>query len=179
MNSFYTQEEVKGLGFKSLGKNVFISKKASFYGVENISLGNNVRVDDFCILSGNIKIGSFVHISAYCALYGAFGIEMEDYSGVSPRCTVFSATDDFSGDFLIGPLVPNYSTNVIGGKVLIKKYSQIGASSVVLPSVTIHEGVSVGAMSLINRNLDEWSIYAGIPAKKMKDRSKNLLNLIK
>ena len=112
MNSFYTKDELTQFGFKAIGDGVLISKKASIYGAENISLGNQVRIDDFCILSGKISLGSYIHIGAYCALYGAYGIEMEDYTGLSPRCTVFSATDDFSGDYLIGPLVEKEKTNV-------------------------------------------------------------------
>jgi galactoside O-acetyltransferase len=178
MNSFYTLEELQSIGFKQVGENVFISRKASFYDVENIHIGNNVRIDDFCILSGKITLGSFIHISAYCVLYGANGIELEDYSGLSARCTVYSASDDFSGNFLISPMVEKKYTNVTGGKVTIKRFSQIGASCVILPSVTIEEGVAVGALSLIIRDLAEWSIYAGIPAKKIKERSKNLLKYI-
>ena len=178
MNSFYTKDELLQLGFKSIGEDVFISRKASIYGTENISLGNNVRIDDFCILSGKISIGSYMHISAYCALYGAYGIEMEDYTGLSPRCTVFSATDDFSGDYLIGPLVEKEKTNVTGGKVIIKKYSQIGAGCVIFPNIQIETGVAVGAMSLINKNLLEWSIYVGIPIRRIGDRKKGLLELL-
>ena len=179
MNSFYSIEELHSLGLKSFGENVFISRKASFYGIENMILGSNVRIDDFCILSGNIKLGSFVHISAYCALYGVNGIELEDYTGLSPRCTVYSASDDFSGDFLISPMVEKKFTNVTGGKVTIKSFSQIGASCVVMPSVTIEEGVAVGAMSLVLKDLSGWAIYVGIPAKKIKDRTKKLLNYMK
>lgn len=177
MNSFYSQEELSSIGFKAIGHNVFISRFARFYGIENIELGNNVRIDDFCILSGEIKLGNYIHISAYSALYGRFGIEMEDYTGLSPRCTIISASDDFSGNYLIGPMVDTNFTNVTGGKVLIKRYSQLGSNCIVFPTVTINEGVSVGAMSLINHNLDEWKIYKGIPAVYYKDRSKNLLFL--
>ena len=178
MNSFYTLLELSNLGFKSIGQNVFISRFSRFYEPENIEIGSNVRIDDFCILSGNIKLGNHIHISAYTALYGKFGIEMEDYTGLSPRCTVFSATDDFSGDYLIGPMVDSKYTNIVGGKVLIKKYSQIGSACIILPDITIFEGVAVGAMSLINKNLDEWCIYKGIPAKYSGKRNKNLLNFV-
>jgi len=178
MNSFYTLEELRNIGFCSIGRSVFISKKASFYSVENIIIGSDVRIDDFCILSGTIRIGSHVHISAYCGLYGANGIELEDYTGLSPRCTVFSATDDFSGNFLIGPMVNENFTNVTGGKVILHKYSQVGASSIIMPGAILNEGVAVGAMSLVKGSLNEWSIYAGVPAKKINDRSRNLMNFI-
>jgi len=177
-SSFCTPEEVGAIGFKSFGHNVMISRFARFYSVENIEIGNNVRIDDFCILSGKIRLGNYIHISAYTALYGRFGIEMKDYSGLSPRCTIFSASDDFSGDFMIGPLLNTRFTNVTGGKVSIEKYSQLGSGCTVLPGVIIAEGVAVGAMSLITHDLDAWKIYKGIPAKYYKERSKKLLDLI-
>ncbi|MDR1737609.1 MAG: acyltransferase [Candidatus Symbiothrix sp.] len=179
MTSFYTEKELAALGLKSYGKNVLISRKASIYSPEKISIGSNVRIDDFCILSGEIMLGNYIHIAAYCALYGGFGIEMQDYSGLSPRCTVFSATDDFSGNFLISPMVDDEKTNVTGGKITIKQYSQIGANCVILPDITVGEGAAVGAMSLVNKNLDEWGIYAGIPAKKIKERERELLKFVK
>lgn len=177
-NSFYSSQELSMLGFKAIGQNVFVSRFAQFYSIENIEIGNNVRIDDFCILSGNIKLGNNIHISAYTAIYGKFGVEMEDYTGLSPRCTVFSATDDFSGDYLIGPMVDSKFTNVSGSKVLIKKYCQIGSNCIILPGVTINEGIAVGAMSLVNQDLEEWKIYKGIPAKFHKARNKKLLDFI-
>jgi galactoside O-acetyltransferase len=178
LDSYYTPDEISSIGFKSVGQNVLISRFARFYGIENIEIGNNVRIDDFCILSGKIKLGRYIHISAYTALYGRFGIEMEDYSGFSPRCTIFSATDDFSGDFMIGPMIDSRYTNVTGGKVSIGKYSQLGSGCTVFPGVNIAQGVAVGAMSLVSHDLDAWKIYKGIPAVYYKERSRKLLDLI-
>lgn len=178
MNSFYSETELAELGLKSYGKDVLISKKCSIYAPEKISVGNNVRIDDFCIISGNVTLGSNVHISAYSALYGAEGIEFKDYSGCSARTTIYSAIDDFSGDYLIGPIHPKYMTKLKGGKVTIGQYVQLGAHCLVFPNVTIHEGSVVGALSLVTKDIPEWSIYVGIPAKKLRDRSKGLLKLI-
>jgi galactoside O-acetyltransferase len=175
MNAFYSREELIRLGFKACGDNVLISRKASIYGASLMSIGNHVRIDDFCILSGSITLGSYIHIGAYCALYGANGIAMADYTGLSPRCTVFSSTDDFSGDYLISPMAPKAFTNVTGGAVVIKKYSQIGSGSIIMPNITVEEGAAVGAMSFVNSSIPAWSIYAGVPAKKIKDRKKGLL----
>jgi len=177
ITSYYNETELHKLGFKHLGKNLKISKKASFYGTEYITIGDNSRIDDFCILSGKIKIGSFVHISAYCALYGSKGIEMKDYSGVSANSIIYSATDDFSGNYMVGPELPTRLTNVTGGKVIIEKFVQIGASNVIFPNIIISIGASTGAMTLVNKNLDEWTIYVGIPARPLKQRNNNILIL--
>lgn len=178
MNSFYSEMELAELGLRSYGKNVLISRKCSIYAPKNISVGNNVRIDDFCILSGDITLGSNVHISAYSALYGSKGIEFKDYSGCSARTTIYSAIDDFSGDCLIGPMNPENSTNVTGGKVTIGRYVQLGAHCLVFPNLTIHDGSVIGAMSLVTKDIPEWSIYVGIPAHKLKDRKKGLLELV-
>lgn len=178
MSSFYTLEEVQQLGFKSIGEQVLISKKACFYGIQHIRIGNHVRIDDFCILSGHVTLGSYIHIGAYCALYGSMGIVMEDYTGLSPRCTVFSASDDFSGDYLISPMVAQEKTNVTGGLVHINRFSQIGAGCIILPCVEVGEGVAVGAMSLVKFDLEAWGIYTGTPVKRIKNRKKGLLKLI-
>ena len=75
-------------------------------------------------------------------------------------------------------MVKKEFTNVIGGKVFIKKYCQIGSNCVVLPNLVIFDGVAVGAMSLINKTLDPWGIYGGIPAKFIKQRSRDMLNFV-
>ncbi len=48
---YLTEKDLQDFGFKSLGQNVRISSDARIYGAENISIGNNVRIDDFVILA--------------------------------------------------------------------------------------------------------------------------------
>jgi len=179
LQGFYSDNDLHNLGLKNFGENVLISKKCSIYDAQNISIGNNVRIDDFCLLSGKIKIGNYVHISAYSALYAKFGIEIDNYCGISPRCTLLSATDDFSGDFMISPLVKEKFTNVTGGKIVMEKFTQIGVQSVVMPNVIFKEGAVCGAFSFVNKNLEEWGIYAGIPARKIKNRNRKIIELEK
>ena len=175
MTSFYTEEELKSIGLKEYGKNVLISRKVSIYGASHISIGNNVRIDDFCILSGKITIGSNIHIGAYVALYGANGITLEDFTGISGRSTIYSAMDDFGGEYLIGPIHPEELTNVTGGQVVLRQYSQIGAHSLIFPNIEIGEGCVIGACSMVRHDTNPWTIYTGTPAKPLKKRSKGLL----
>jgi len=178
MNSYLSKNEIAKVGFKSIGENCLISRFARFYNPTSISIGNNTRIDDFCILSGNIEIGSYVHISAYVALYGSKGIKIYDYSGLSPRTIIFSATDDFSGELLINPMIPSKYTNVTGGLVLINRFVQLGANTIVMPNLSIGEGTVTGAFTFVNKSLDSWKIYIGIPAKIHKNRSKKLLEYV-
>ena len=178
MTSFYSEEELKALGLKSYGKNVLISRFSRIYGASNISVGNNVRIDDFCILSGNVVLHNYIHISAYACLFGGeHGIEMFDYSGLSSRGAVYADTDDYSGMAMTNPMIPEKYRNVIGGQVIFNKHVLVGTGSTVLPSVVLGEGSAVGCMSLVNKSLDSWGLYVGIPCKRIKDRSMHILDL--
>lgn len=180
MDSYYSEDELSMLGFKSFGQNVRISRKASIYGKENISIGDNVRIDDFCFLSGQITIGSYVHLSTGAYLYGGHtGIVVEDFVNISSRSCVYAESDDYSGESLAGALIPDEFKNVIREKVVFQKHALVGSGCTILPGVIVGEGASVGSMSLINKSLDPWGVYVGIPCKKMKDRKKRLLDFEK
>lgn len=175
---FLSQQQMEDIGFLELGTNIRISDKASFYNPSKISIGSHCRIDDFCILSageGKIIIGRHVHIGCYVSLLGRGKIVVEDFAGISARVSVYSSNDDYSGNVLTGPTVPTNYTNVRHADVIIKRHAIIGAGSVVLPGVTIHEGGAVGALSLLTKDVQAFCLVAGIPAKYIKDRSRNLL----
>lgn len=176
MDSFYSREELKSLNFKSVGEDVFVSKRAVFYSPEHIEIGNHVRIDDFCFISGGcgIKIGNYVHIASYSALYGKFGIEIGDYVNVSSRVNIYSTSDDYSGEYMTGPMVDGQYIHDIGRKIVIETMVIIGAGSIILPGGIIREGAAVGAMSLVKEEVPAYSIYAGIPARYIKKRSKKM-----
>jgi acetyltransferase-like isoleucine patch superfamily enzyme len=182
--SFFSQKELKKFNFFSLGKNVLIKKNVGFYFVENICIGNNARIDDNVIIVASnkktpVKIGNHVHITANCCLSGSSGIEIMDFSTLAPGVLIFSGSDDYSGRKLTNPTVDRKYIGGKTGKVTLCKHVIIGANSVILPDVTINEGSSVGAMSLVNKTLNSWGIFCGVPVKKLKNRSKHLLKLEK
>lgn len=178
ITSFYTQEELQNIGLKTFGMNIFISRKTSIYGAENISLGSNIRIDDFCILSGHIQMGNNIHIAAYTALYGGkHGIFIDDFANLSSRVCVYSVSDDYSGESMTNPMIPEKYKKLISAPVHIEKHVIVGTTSVILPGTTLKEGSSFGGFSFINHDSEEWSLNVGIPFRKIRDRSKRLLEL--
>lgn len=177
-DTFMTREELEQIGFKAIGSNVLVSRNACIHGAENMELASNVRVDDFCFLSGKIRLGNYVHLAAGVYLYGGLlGIEFEDFTTAAPRTTIHAETDDYSGEFLTNPMVPAKLTNVYQDPVLIKRHTIIGSACVILPGVTLEEGSAVGAMSLVRESTNPWMVSYGTPSKEIKKRSRNLLDL--
>ena len=178
--AFLTEQQLSTMGFAELGTNVLISDKVSIYGANRIKIGSNVRIDDFCVLSagdGGIEIGSYVHIAVFALLIGAGKITVSDFAGVSSRVSIYSSNDDYTGKFLANPMVPAEYTNVTHADVTLAKHVIIGSGSVVLPGVTLHEGVAVGSLSMITKDCEAFGVYMGAPAKKVKNRKRELLVL--
>jgi acetyltransferase-like isoleucine patch superfamily enzyme len=178
-DTYLSEEELRSVGFRSVGRHARIHKRASIYCPENISFGDHARVDDFAVIiaTGPIYFGDYVHVPNFCFLGGTFGITLEDFSTLAPGVMIFSSSDDYSGRALTNATVPR---QFLGGKkapVVLQKHVIVGAGSVILPGCTLGEGASVGALSLVKESLEPWGVYAGVPAIRLKDRQRDLLAL--
>lgn len=181
MIGYYSQEELEQLGFASLGKNIKISKTSTIYNRSNVSIGNNVRIDNFCTLavSDNSKlvIGNNVQISAYSFMNGMENILLDDFVTFAPFVRVFSSTDDYSGKTLTNATIPQKYLGTISGVVCFKKHTIIGTGTTIMPNVTLEEGTSVAAHSFVNKNSMPFTIIGGVPARFIKKRLLNLKDL--
>ena len=178
----HTRAALERMGFAALGEDVQVSKLASFHGLSRITLGDHVRIDDFCVLSageGGIALGRHVHVAVFCSMVGSGRITMEDFSGLASRVAIYSSNDDYSGKFMTNPTVPAEYTGVEHAEVCIGRHAIVGTGSVILPGVTLEEGVAIGALSLVMRRCQAFGIYAGRPVKRLGDRSRQLLEVEK
>ena len=176
--AYLSNDELTDIGFKTLGKNVKISDKASIYNPEFMEVGDNSRIDDFCVISGNVFIGKYVHIAPLCLVAGGEpGVTMDDFSGLAYNAQVFSQSDDYSGRSLTNPTVDDEFKKELKSKVVIGRHVIVGASSIVGPGVILAEGCAIGAMTFVNKSTDPWGIYVGNPARRVKERKKNILEL--
>jgi acetyltransferase-like isoleucine patch superfamily enzyme len=173
---YYSVREIEQMGFRSVGRQVLISRTARIYHPEKMTVGGHVLIDDFTILNGEIHIGNHVHISSHTELYaGTASITLEDFVGLSSHISVYATSDDYSGASLNGLTVPSAFRFEKNLPVVIKKHALLGTHCVVLPGVTVGEGCSFGSASLINKDAEPWGMYAGIPARFIREREKGLL----
>lgn len=178
--AYLNATQLSELGFRKLGKDVKISDKASIYNPELIELGDYTRIDDFCVVSGRVVFGKYNHITPMCLVAGGMpGIEFSDFCTLAYGVKVFAQSDDYSGATLTNSLVPKKYKNEMFARVTLERHVIIGAGSTIMPGVTIKEGCSVGAMTLIAKSTDPWGIYVGVPAVRVKERKQDLLSLEK
>lgn len=171
--SFLSDNELKK--FKFVGENVKLSSNATFYHPETIEIGDNSRIDDFCVLSGKIKIGKNVHIATHNILAGGeSGLKIGDYVGIAAKCHIFCKSDDYKGGYFNGPTVNKKYTNQLDKSINVKKHVLIGTNVLVLPGTLIGEGSSVYLNSVAKGELEDWSIFSGNPIRKVGERDKAL-----
>lgn len=176
--AYLSQADLEAMGFKQLGCNVQISSKASIYNPESIIIGDFSRIDDFCVISGRVEIGRNVHIAVFCNVAGGeLGVYFHDFSGIAYSCSVFSQSDDYTGRTLTNPTIPSKYKKEAKKPVIIGRHCIVGTHSVIFPGVVLAEGTSVGAMTMVTKSTEAWSVYSGIPAKKIKTRKMDLLML--
>ena len=162
---FLNDKQLKNLKFKSLGRNIKISSNVTIIGAKKIVIGNNVRIDDYTILSvqeGFLKIGSNVHIGGQSYLGCAGGIIIKNNVNISQGVKIYSKINDYLDGRKFN------KTN----KVPVKIFNEviIGSNSVVIGKCKINTGATVGALSFVKEDLKSWTIYAGNPVKFIKKR---------
>ena len=176
--SYLTEQQLQSYGFKSLGRGVKISDKASIYDAGEIEIDDYSRIDDFCVVSGKVKIGKYNHITPMCLVAGGVaGIVMEDFCTLAYGVKIFSQSDDYTGETLANSLIPKQYKNEKFAAVLLQRHVIVGAGATIFPGVTLSQGCSVGAMALVTKSTEPWGIYAGVPATRIKERKKDLLLL--
>jgi dTDP-4-amino-4,6-dideoxy-D-glucose acyltransferase len=176
------RDAIARMGFARIGANARLSDRASFYNCPGISIGDNVRIDDFCVLSagsGGIQIGSHIHIAVYSSLIGKETITLADFCNISSRVSIYSSSDDYSGEWMSNPTVPEAYTAVTHASVTIGRHVIVGAGAVILPGAMLEDGAAIGALSLVKNRCEAFGIYAGVPLKRIGTRKRRLLELEK
>ena len=176
---FLATETLERYHWLELGEKVLIHETSVLVNMHYIKCGNHSRIDAFAVVSAGslIDIGNNVHIGSHCSLMGHSKIVLQSFSGLSPGVRIFSSTDDYSGETMTNPTAEAAFKNVKTADVLIGRHTIVGAGTIILPGVTIGEGCAIGALSLIKDSLEPWGIYAGVPARRIGERSKALLKL--
>ena len=174
---YLTTAAISSMPFRSVGHDVMIHERVTLVGIENISIGSHVRIDPEVILlaTGPLTIGCYTHIAPGVFIAAKAGFEMKNFANIAHGARIYTVNDDYSGEHLMGPTIPAELLSLSTGAVLMQEHSTVGAGAIVMPGVTMADGSVLGALSLLGKPTQPWTIYGGIPAKPIKERRRDVI----
>ena len=163
--------------FASIGKDVRIKESAIIKYPDVVSIGDHVLIDYGVIISTEMKIGRYIHISPYtCTIGGKQSqVILEDFTWTSAGTTLVAGGDDYLGGGFCGPTIPAKYRNPEISQIKFEKFAGCGVNCSIMPGVTMAEGSILGANSLLLKDTEPWVIYGGVPAKPIKVRQKDII----
>lgn len=153
INKVFLEPGIKK-GFKVCGDRVKIGAGCELKPLENISVGSNVEIGPralFWTTRAEIKIGNHV----------IFGPGVTIITGDHPT--------DIVGKFIMD-IQDSEKTSKYDETVIIEDDVWVGCNVTILKGVHIGKGAVIAAGSVVTKDVDEFGIYAGVPARKIKDR---------
>lgn len=141
--------------------------------VFRMKIGNNSKIRGFVeiIAPWNIEIGENSLIGQGCKLDGRNGLYIGNHVNISDGVAIWTEQHDIND--------ANFACNDKGGKVIVEDLVWLCFRSIILPNIKIEEGAVVATGAIVTKNIEKFSLYTGIPAKKIKSRNKNLKYLLK
>jgi dTDP-4-amino-4,6-dideoxy-D-glucose acyltransferase len=176
-SDFLPRETLETLGFAKLGEDVLIHPTVVMVDCSKISIGSRVRIDPFVILStrGGIEFGNNIHIGGHSVVAGHAAVRFGDFVNISHYVGIFTTNEDLTGRSLSHPTVKGEFSAARIAAIVFGRHAVVGAGSLVLPGAAFAEGSVLGAMSRISRPMKPWTTYAGIPARRMSTRARDVL----
>lgn len=124
-------------------------------------------------VSNDIKAGAYSYIGPNCIIYP--NVSIGDYTLIANEVNIIGGDHNYKVSGI--PIVFSGRDNL--KPTHIGKDCWIGAKSIILTGVRIGDGVIVAAGSVVTKDLDSYGVYAGVPAKKIKDRFQSQEELLR
>jgi acetyltransferase-like isoleucine patch superfamily enzyme len=134
------------LGGMKIGKGSTIHTEAKFYNAKNISIGRDSIIGEGAVLDGRDKL------------------TVGDHVDIASEVMIYNGEHDVND--------PTFKP--IFAPVEIGDYVFIGPRAIILPGVNIGKGAVVGAGAVVTKDVEEFSIVGGVPAKEIKKRNNDV-----
>ena len=154
----------------------FIRGKKGIKGAKFLTTGINLRID--VIFGENytpiLHIGDNVQINDYVHIAVAKGVYIGDNTLIASKVFISDHNHgNYTGDNQSSPITPPIERELFSREVKIGSNVWIGEFVSILPGVTIGDGSIIGSMSVVTKDIPEYSIAIGSPAKVIKTYDKD------
>lgn len=155
--------------FRRIGAHVVFEPQVLVFHPENISLGENIYVGHQTILKGYWKgemvIGDDVWIGQQCFFHAAGGLRIGRGTGIGPGVRILSSTHE---DPWPDPVI--MEGRIRFAAVEIGEGCDLGVGATILPGVRLGRGVQVGAGAVVAKDVPDFAVVAGVPARVLRQR---------
>lgn len=157
---------------KYVGDNVIIYEMAKLIKPEVIEIGEGTQIDDFAFVygGGGITFGRYNHVCSFVSIIGGGELITGDYVGMAAGCRILTGTHTHIHGGRMISRVPAEQQEIITGRTVFERDVFIGSNAIVYPNVTIGEGAIIGAGSLVNRDVEPWTVNVGYPIRRVGER---------
>jgi acetyltransferase-like isoleucine patch superfamily enzyme len=169
--TFWSLANKMALGrFRCIGRNVQFNGWVRFEKYRSdVTVGDDSRFGKGCYLlatrSGFVRIGRNVGMNDFCYITSNYGVTIED----DVRIAEFVSIRDYDHEFKWADR-PIHQQGFRGAPIRIGEGSWIGRGVMVTSGVTIGKGCVVGANAVVTKDLPDWSVAVGVPAKVIRSR---------
>lgn len=143
----------------SFGKNAYIGRCVYIWAKNKITIGDNFYIGKFSQIECDAKIGNNVIIANYVGIIGKYD---HHYQQIGTPTRLASQIRD-----------KDYNWKGLNEKIIIEDDVWIGYGAIILSGIIIGKGSIISAGSVVTDNVEPYSIYGGVPAKKLKNRFDN------
>lgn len=144
----------------------FCKWRVKLYCVLGCKIGNNSSISPNVRITGKFEMGKNSSVAQNCTFSGRkSGIFISDFVMIAPGC-VFVAFDHSFESITI----PMMNQGTIESPIYIEEDVWIGANCTITKGVRIGKGSIIAANSVVTKNIEEFSICGGVPAKLIKSR---------
>lgn len=158
-------------GFSAVGKRVSYGASLAFAGKQSMVVGDQVLFGRFARIEAigegdgiKLRIGNRSRIGPYAHIGAALSLTIGEGVGVATGVLIIDHDHDFRD-----PRKGYYNTGyLLASPIVIHDNAWIGERAIVLKGVTIGKGAIIGAGALVNRDVPEYSIAVGVPAKVVR-----------
>ena len=137
---------------------------------ESIFIGDDVYVGHNTMLKGyyknRMKIGSGTWIGQQVFMHSAGGLSIGENVGIGPGVKIITSAHSEAG-----LSVPILHSPIEISAVCIKSDSDLGVGSIILPGVTVGRGAQIGAGAVVSRDVPDYAVVAGVPARVIRMRN--------
>lgn len=172
----YLVAELKRIFINKFHFNVTVERKTVIESgcVLRSQYGGKIFVGENCYLSkgaqllthgGNIIIGRNSTINPYVVIYGQGGVVIGNGVRIAAHCVIVPSNHIFENpdEFI-------YLQGLSKKGIVIEDDVWLGSGVKVLDGVTIKRGCVIGANAVVTHSTEEYGIYVGCPAHKIKSR---------